>query len=129
MFWRRTTGHAAFVGLLAGTFTAALHYGLTIPHGATPGIHGGFLGATLHTYPSEMALNFWTALFAWTSCFVTTLVISLFTKRTKTDEELRGLVYSLTPRIQEGAMPWYKRPVTLAVGILVVSAILNVIFW
>jgi len=26
-------------------------------------------------------------------------------------------------------MPWYKRPVTLAVGILVVSTILNIIFW
>ena len=129
MFWKRTTGHAAFSGLLAGTVTAALHYGLTLPRGAVPGIKGGFLGAVLHTYPSEMALNFWTALFAWTSCFVATLAISLLTKRTKTDEELRGLVYSLTPRIQEGAMPWYKRPVTLAVGILVASAILNVIFW
>src|SRR5256714_8357784 len=129
MFWKRTTGHAAFSGLLAGTVTAALHYGLTLPRGAVPGIKGGFLGAVLHTYPSEMALNFWTALFAWTSCFVATLVISLLTRRTKTDEELRGLVYSLTPRIQEGAMPWYKRPVTLAVGILVASAILNVIFW
>ena len=80
-------------------------------------------------YPSEMALNFWTALFAWTGCFVATLLISLFTKRTKTDEELRGLVHSLTPRIQEAQMPWYKRPVTLAVAILVVSTILNVIFW
>ena len=129
MFWKRTTGHAAFSGLLAGTVTAALHYGLTLPRGAVPGIKGGFLGAVLHTYPSEMALNFWTALFAWTTCFVVTLAISLLTKRTKTDEELRGLVYSLTPRIQEGAMPWYKRPVTLAVGILVASAILNVIFW
>src|SRR5437762_11357969 len=129
MFWKRTTGHAAFSGLLAGTVTAALHYGLTLPRGAVPGIKGGFLGAVLHTYPSEMALNFWTALFAWTSCFVATLAISLLTKRTKTDEELRGLVYSLTPRIQEGSMPWYKRPVTLGVGILVVSALLNVIFW
>jgi solute:Na+ symporter, SSS family len=129
MFWKRTTGHAAFSGLLAGTVTAALHYGLTLPRGAVPGIKGGFLGAVLHTYPSEMALNFWTALFAWTSCFVVTLVISLLTRRTKTDDELRGLVYSLTPRIQEGAMSWYKRPVTLAIGILVASAILNVIFW
>ncbi len=129
MFWRRTTGHGAFYGLLTGTITAALHYGLTLPRGAVPGIKGGFLGAVLHIYPSEMALNFWTALFAWTGCFVATLLISLFTKRTKTDDELRGLVYSLTPRIQEGAMPWYKRPVTLAVGILVVSALLNVIFW
>jgi SSS family solute:Na+ symporter len=129
MFWRRTTGHGAFYGLLTGTITAALHYGLTISRGAVPGIHGGFLGAVLHTYPSEMALNFWTALFAWTGCFVATLVISLFTKRTKTDDELRGLVYSLTPRIQEDYLPWYKRPVALAVVILVASVVLNVIFW
>ncbi|PYO92629.1 MAG: Na+/galactose cotransporter [Gemmatimonadetes bacterium] len=129
MFWKRTTGHAAFFGLLTGTVVAALHYGLTMPRGASPGIHGGFLGTTLHIYPSEMALNFWTALFAWTSCFVSTVVISLFTARTKTDDELRGLVYSLTPRIREEAVPWFKRPVTLAIGILVASAILNVIFW
>ena len=129
MFWKRTTGHGAFYGLLTGTITAALHYGLTLPRGAVPGIKGGFLGAVLHVYPSEMALNFWTALFAWTGCFVATLVISLFTKRTKSDEELRGLVHSLTPRIEEGYLPWYKRPVALAVLVLVVSTVLNVIFW
>ena len=129
MFWKRTTGHAAFFGLLTGTIAAAVHYGLTLPHGAVPGIKGGFLGAVLHTYPSEMALNFWTAIVAWTSCFVTTLAISLFTRRTKTDDELRGLVYSLTPRQSDEAMPWYKRPVTLAIGILAASAVLNVIFW
>jgi SSS family solute:Na+ symporter len=129
MFWRRTTSHGAFYGLLTGTVAAAIHYGVTLPQGATPGIKGGFLGLTLHTYPSEMALNFWTAIVAWTFCFFATLVISLFTARTKTDDELRGLVYSLTPRQQDGSMPWYKRPVTLAVAILVVSTVLNVIFW
>ena len=45
------------------------------------------------------------------------------------EEELRGLVYSLTPRIEEGHMAWWKRPVTLGIAVLVVSAILNVIFW
>jgi len=129
MFWKRTTGHGAFYGLLTGTVTAALHYGLTISRGAVPGIKGGFLGAVLHTYPSEMALNFWTALFAWTGCFVATLVISLLTTRNKSDEELVGLVYSLTPRLKEDYLPWYKRPVILAVLVLVVSTILNVIFW
>jgi len=129
MFWKRTTGHGAFYGLLTGTVTAALHYGLTISRGAVPGIKGGFLGAVLHTYPSEMALNFWTALFAWTGCFVATLVISLLTTRNKTDEELVGLVHSLTPRLKEDYLPWYKRPVILAVLVLVVSTILNVIFW
>lgn len=129
MFWKRSTGHGAFYGLLTGTITAALHYGLTMPQGAVPGIKGGFLGAVLHIYPSEMALNFWTAIYAWTGCFLTTIVVSLLTKRTKTDEELRGLVYSLTPRIEEASMTWWKRPVTLAVALLVVATILNVIFW
>jgi len=129
MFWKRTTSHAAFYGLLIGTLAAAAHYGLTLPRDAVPGIKGGFLGAALHVYPSEMALNFWTAIVAWTSCFLSTLMISLFTKRTKTDDELRGLVYSLTPRQSDAAMAWYKRPVTLGVLILVASTILNVIFW
>src|SRR6476646_1511013 len=35
MFWKRSTGHGAFVGLLAGTLGAALHHGLTLPLGAT----------------------------------------------------------------------------------------------
>jgi len=58
MFWRRTTGHGAFFGLLIGTLAAAAHHGLTLPHGAEPGIKGAFLGAALHVYPSEMAQNF-----------------------------------------------------------------------
>src|SRR5207237_5898978 len=29
MFWRRTTGHGAFSGLIAGTLAAALHYEVT----------------------------------------------------------------------------------------------------
>ncbi len=30
MFWKRSTGHGAFFGLLAGTLAAAIHHGLTI---------------------------------------------------------------------------------------------------
>ena len=91
MFWKRTTGHAAFGGLLAGTLAAAVHHGLTLPAGAAVGFKGGFLGSVVHTYPSEMAQNFWTAIFAWTTCFVVSVVISLVTAPRK-DEELKGLV-------------------------------------
>ena len=80
MFWKRTTGHGAFFGLLAGTLAAALHHGLTLPVGAAVGFKGGFLGQVVHTYPSEMAQNFWTAIFAWTTCFVVTVLVSLFTE-------------------------------------------------
>src|SRR6202040_1884632 len=46
MFWKRTTGHAAFTGLLAGTAAAAIHHGLTLPAGAVAGIKGGWLAIT-----------------------------------------------------------------------------------
>ena len=44
MFWRRTTGHGAFAGLLSGTLAAAVHHGMTLPAGAHAGVKGGFLG-------------------------------------------------------------------------------------
>ena len=80
MFWKRATGHGAFTGLLAGTLGAATHHGLTLPVGSHLGIKGGYLGPVLHTYPSEMAQNFWTAIFAWTTCFLVTVLVSLFTE-------------------------------------------------
>ncbi len=129
MFWRRSTGHGAFFGLLIGTLAAAAHHGLTLPHGAVPGIKGAFLGTALQVYPSEMAQNFWTAIVAWTSCFVATIVISLATTRHKTDEELRGLVYSLTPRIRDHDLAWYQRPATLGMAVLALTLVLNIVFW
>ncbi|MEO6238558.1 MAG: sodium:solute symporter family protein, partial [Vicinamibacterales bacterium] len=100
MFWKRTTGHGAFTGLLAGTAAAAIHHGLTLPAGAVAGVKGGWLGIT-HTYYSEMAQNFWTAIDAWSVCFVVTILVSLAT-RPRPESELTGLVYSLTPRQNDG---------------------------
>ena len=129
MFWRRATGHAAFFGLLIGTAAAAIHHGLVLPHGAVPGLKGAFLGVVLHTYPSEMAQNFWTAIYAWSACFVATIAISLVTRHNKSDDDLKGLVYSLTPRLTDRELVWYQRPATLAVVVLVLTLVLNVIFW
>jgi SSS family solute:Na+ symporter len=127
MFWKRTTGHGAFYGLLAGILAAAAHHGLTLPAGAGPGIKGGWLAVT-HEYPSEMAQNFWTAIYAWTVCFVATIIVSLFT-RPRPDKELVGLVYSLTPRPSEGHLAWYKRPAALGVLVLLLTVALNILFW
>jgi SSS family solute:Na+ symporter len=127
MFWKRTTGHGAFVGLLSGTAAAAVHQGLTLPVGAGVGIKGGWLGL-LHTYPSEMAQNFWTAIFAWITCFLVTIVVSLLT-RPREETELTGLVYSLTQKPSETNIAWYARPATLAVIVLAATAILNLIFY
>ena len=128
MFWRRTTGHGAFIGLVAGTLAAAAHHGLTLPVHASVGIHGGWLGHVLKQYPSDMAQNFWTAIFAWTTCFVVTIAISVLTKP-RPPEELRGLVYSLTERPKAERLPWYVRPATLAVIVLACTLVLNIIFF
>ena len=93
-----------------------------------PGIKGGYLGV-VQTFPSDMAQNFWLASFAFIVCFVLTLVISLATRRTKTDEELKGLVYSLTPKLKDEEQAWYLRPAVLGVVLLACCVILNIIFW
>jgi len=126
MFWKRTTGHGAFFGLLAGILAAAVHHGLTLPAGAVVGIKGGWLAVT-HRFPSEMAQNFWTAIYAWSVCFVVTMAVSLVT-RPKEDKELAGLVYSLTPKPSEGHLPWYLRPAALGVVVLLLTLVLNILF-
>lgn len=126
MFWKRTTGSGAFFGLLAGTAAAAVHHGLTLPAGAVVGIKGGWI-TPIHMYPSEMAQNFWTAIWAWTVCFVATIAISLVT-RPRPEGELVGLVYSLTQRPNEKDVPWYKRPAYLGVIVMVFAIALNFIF-
>jgi SSS family solute:Na+ symporter len=127
MFWRRTTGHGAFIGLISGTLAAAIHHGLSLPRGASVGFKGGYLGV-LTTYPSELAQTFWTAIAAFVTCFVVTIIVSLLTSP-RPAEELRGLVYSLTPKPEDTEDVWYRRPITLAIIVLVISILLNIIFF
>ncbi len=127
MFWKRTTGHGAFCGLVAGTSAAAVHHGLTIPGTAMPGIKGGWL-AIVHTYPSEVAQDFWTAIWAFGVCFVLTIAVSLVTKP-REEKELVGLVYSLTERPPKEAVAWYLQPEWLGVIVLGAAFVLNVIFF
>jgi len=127
MFWKRTTGHGAFVGLLSGTAAAAVHHMSTLAQGAAPGIKGGLI-AIAHRYYSEMAQNFWTAIVAWTVCFVVTVAVSLVT-RPHPEDSLRGLVYSLTERPRDTTAAWYSRPSVLAVGVLTLTVLLNVVFF
>jgi solute:Na+ symporter, SSS family len=126
MFWKKTTGHAAFTGLISGTLAALIHHGLTLPADAAPGIHGGWI-TVLHRYPSDMAQNFWTAIFAFSTNLLVTIAISLVTKP-RPEPELVGLVYSLTPKPVEGHLSWYQKPATLAVAVLAILIVLNLVF-
>jgi len=121
MFWRRTTGHGAFYGLMAGTSAAALTHGLTVAEGK-----GGWI-ASLQSFPSTMAQNFWIAIYAWSACFLVTLAVSMVTQK-KDDAELRGLVYGLT-EVPVEEVVWWKRPAPLAAIVGVALLVLNVIFW
>jgi SSS family solute:Na+ symporter len=128
MFWKRTTGHAAFWGLIGGTISAAIHHGFTLPAGASIGVKGGFFGL-VHTYPSEMAQNFYTAIYAFSTALILTFVITVVTKKLKTDDELKGLVYSLTPRIKDDSKYWYQKPEVMAVVVGAIAIVLSIIFW
>jgi solute:Na+ symporter, SSS family len=63
---------------------------------------------------------------------VLSVVVSLVTQP-KPASELKGLVYSETPRVdlvdpKEATYPWYRRVVPLAGIALVLTIILNVLF-
>ncbi|HEY4414300.1 MAG TPA: Na+/galactose cotransporter [Verrucomicrobiae bacterium] len=135
MFWKRATGTGAFLGLLGGIISSTVFHALTTVQSnvdaaghAVTWVKGGYVQVA-KVFPSEMAQNFWLAAFAFTVCLVLTLVISLATARTKTDEELKGLVYSLTPKIVDTNQPWYRRPAILGLVLLFCCIILNIIFW
>jgi SSS family solute:Na+ symporter len=122
MFWKRTTGHGAFFGLLTGTLAAAATHGCTVAEGK-----GGWI-TNLHTFPSSMAQNFWIAIMAWTFCFVTTILVSLVTKP-KPVEQLKGLVYGVTEIKHEHEEHWYSKPAVLAVVVGTLALILNIVFY
>ncbi len=127
MFWARTTGTGAFLGLFGGIASSAVFHSLTLATGNLPGVKGGYV-TVLKYFPSEMAQNFYLASFAFIVCFTLTVVISLATARTKTNDELKGLVYSLTPKIKDEDKAWYLRPATLGIVLLAGCVVLNLIF-
>lgn len=122
MFWKKCTPNGAFWGLLSGTATAALTYSLTMAEGK-----GGSI-ANLHTFYSGTSQAFNIAWIAFTVCLIVTYLISLFTER-KPENQLVGLVYSLTPRQQDKNRVWYKNPLWLAIIVLTITLVLNIIFY
>jgi len=115
MFSKRTTPNAGFWGLLCGILTAFAHW---------------LLYRVFHvlTYHSDMAANFYQAIWAFVACFLVTVLVTQFTQPRK-EEDLVGLVYQVTPRPRTAHLPWHDRPGVLAIGILALGAVLNIIFW
>jgi len=119
MFWKRSTGHGAFTGLVTGTVVASLTWCLTVAEGK-----GGILG-NVHEFPSAMAQSFWIAMLAFTGCLVMTFVVSMAT-RPKEEKELEGLVYGLTKLPDTSGDVWYQRPWPLAIAAIAILIVLNI---
>jgi hypothetical protein len=75
-----------------------------------------------------MAVNMYSAFWTLLVSVGVAVGVSLFT-RPKPDEELKNLVFGLTPLPDEGPCPWYQRPGLWAAIVAVVLVAINVIFW
>lgn len=122
LVWRKMTPWAGFWGLLIGTLSAVTSYLL-------------FLAGPLEDfYGTELNASFWGAGIAFVVDIVVSVVVSLATARTaKPEEELRGLVRGLPSDLPDdsvaGDEKWYRSPVKLGLGALVLSLACYIPFW
>jgi len=124
MFWKRMTATAGWVGLVSGTLGAVAVAYLS---------EDAFGSASLGVIPlSGQGASFVAAGVAFAVDIVVSIAVSLVT-RPREESELRGLVYSLTPKDSlrdehHGSYAWYQTPTTLAgIGLVLVIA-LNIAF-
>ncbi|NUR16905.1 MAG: sodium:solute symporter family protein [Dermatophilaceae bacterium] len=124
MFWKRMTPTAGWVGLSAGTLSAVVVAFLS---------KDAFGSVSRGVIPLEgQGAAFVAASAAFVVDIVLSVVVSLGTEP-KPVSELRGLVYSETPRKDlvdpmEHRLPWYRRTLPLAGISLVLVTILNFLF-
>ena len=131
MFWKRATGQRSVLWLAgrhAGRCDSSRHH---FAAGGHVGLQRRLADRRpvdrAYVYHSDMADNFWMAIWAWSVCFVATIVVSLMTKP-RDERELVGLVYSLTEKPKDEGGAWYNRPMTLGVIVLLMTVALNFFF-
>ncbi len=128
MFTKRSNNAGAFWGLLIGTGTAVVFHGLSWVTGNGPGVKGAWI-AQVFEYPKDLSQSFMVAIVAFSVTFIINASLSFTSRRNKTDEELAGLVYSLTPKQLSGHEIWIMRPAVLGTIVMLAVIILNIIFW
>lgn len=122
MLWKRATPKAGFWGLLAGTVSSIAMYTAVV-------LNPSYLRyVALSPDAKPMAENLYRALWSWIICVVVTVVVSYFTAQ-KPASELTNLVYGYADIPGDGDVPYYKRPIFWAVGVGIVFAVLQYIFW
>jgi SSS family solute:Na+ symporter len=126
MFWKRMTATAGWTGLVSGTLAAVVVAILAkdVLGPLSTGLISGLTGQGASFVAAGAAF--------FVDIIVSVLVT--FVTQPKPESELRGLVYSLTPRADfhdanEGDLAWYQHPNRLASVALVLVIILNIVFW
>ena len=113
MFWRRASRSAGFWGILTGTLTAVAVYAL--------------YKQDVLSFRSDLHETMWGSIAAFTVGAVSMVIVSLI-ESPKTTEELHGLVYGMEIKDASETVrySWYRSPLVLGVGVLVVNAALYV---
>ncbi len=122
MFWKRMTATAAWTGLVSGTLAAVLVAFLSEDAFGSASIGVLHIGSQGASFAAAGA------------AFVVDLVVSIgvtYLTQPRVESELRGLVYSLTPKedlLDEHADHWWLSATKLAGVSLVMVIVLNIIF-
>jgi solute:Na+ symporter, SSS family len=122
MLWKRATGPGGFWGLLCGTASSISMWAwVKVDPSALRYV-------ALSPDAKALAQDMYQALWSFLVCVTVTVVVS-FATPPKSDAELAGLVYGLTPVPSVGDIPLYEKPIFWAGVVGVVFVILNIIFW
>lgn len=123
MLWKRVSRAAGFWGLLAGTVSSITMFTLMKldPERWVEVF-------ALSPLAQGLAQDMYQALWSCVTCIVVTVLVTAVTKP-RPDQELIGLVYSLTPVAHEEHASWLHRPLVWGIAALVILVILQIIFW
>lgn len=122
MLWKRVTRWAGFWGLLCGTVSSVTMFLLMKFDPRWVSVFA------LSPNAKALAQDMFQALWSCVTCVVVTVLVTLVTKP-KPDEELHGLVYSLTEVAHEEHTSLFHRPVLWGCVALAVLFVLQIIFW
>jgi solute:Na+ symporter, SSS family len=125
MFWKRMTAAAGWTGLVSGTVAAI--FVAILSEDALGSASTGVLSL------SGQGASFVAAGAAFVVDIAVSVAVTMVTEP-KPESELRGLVYSLTPKEDitdpdEASLAWYQQPTKLAGVSLVLVIILNIALW
>ena len=122
MLWKRVTRAAGFWGLLAGVFSSVGMFSLMKLSSRWVSVFA------LSPDAKGLAQAMYQALWSCVTCVVVTVLVTLVTKP-KPDEELKGLVYSLTEVAREEHASFLHRPLFWGIAALAILLVLQIIFW